>query len=278
LGSCKNHIQKWQVLSSGMGEFKNHIQKWQVLSSGRQKQNINKLKQRLNQAYSRNGDQTGAEIRNIKKELEILLVQEDEKWKQRAKVDWLKQGDRNTKFYHACANQRRSKNRIQKIIDEEGSTWESPEEIQTAFAHYFSELFTIGPTGDMEKCFQSLQERVSEEMNGELLKIFTKEEVEIALKQMAPLKAPGPDGLLADFFQNHWDLMGEEVCLAVLNSLNSGILPENLNMTHIVLISKKKNPTTVMDFRPISLCNVLYKLISKVLANRLKKILPIIIS
>jgi hypothetical protein len=115
-------------------------------------------------------------------------------------------------------------------------------------------------------------------MNGELLKIFTKEEVEIALKQMAPLKAPGPDGLPADFFQNHWDLMGEEVCLAVLNSLNSGILPENLNMTHIVLIPKKKNPTTVMDFRPISLCNVLYKLISKVLANRLKKILPIIIS
>jgi ribonuclease HI len=100
----------------------------------------------------------------------------------------------------------------------------------------------------------------------------------IALKQMAPLKAPGPDGLPADFFQNHWDLMGEEVCLAVLNSLNDGILPENINMTHIVLIPKKKNPTTVMDFRPISLCNVLYKLISKVLANRLKKILPIIIS
>ena len=113
-------------------------------------------------------------------------------------------------------------------------------------------------------------------MNRELLQTFTKEEVEIALKQMAPLKAPGPDKLPADFFQNHWDLMREEVCLAVLNSLNSGILPDNLNMTHIVLIPKKKNPTTVMDFRPTSLCNVLYKLISKVLANRLKKILPLL--
>jgi hypothetical protein len=123
--------------------------------------------------------------------------------------------------------------------------------------------------------FQSLQESVSEEMNGELLKNFTKEEVIIALKQMAPLKAPGPDGLPADFFQNHWDLMGEEVCLAVLNSLNDGILPENINMTHIVLIPKK-NPTTVMDFRPISLCNVLYKLISKVLANRLEKYYPLL--
>ena len=72
--------------------------------------------------------------------------------------------------------------------------------------------------------------------------------------------------------------MGDEVCLAVLNTLNSGILPHYLNMTHIALIPKVKNPSNVTEFRPISLCNVLYKLISKVSANRLKKVLPNIIS
>jgi hypothetical protein len=72
--------------------------------------------------------------------------------------------------------------------------------------------------------------------------------------------------------------MGDEVCQAVINTLNSGFLPDELNMTYIALIPKIKNPSSVTEFRPISLCNVLYKLISKVLANRLKRILPLIIS
>ena len=72
--------------------------------------------------------------------------------------------------------------------------------------------------------------------------------------------------------------MGDEDCRAVVDTLNSGNMPIHLNMTHIVLILKIKDPIKVTDFHPISLCNVLYKLISKVLANRLKKVLPIIIS
>ena len=95
---------------------------------------------------------------------------------------------------------------------------------------------------------------------------------------MALLKAPGPDDLLAGFFQSHWELMGIEVCRAVIDILNFGIMPPQLNRMHIALIPKVNNPKCVTDFIPISLCNVLYKLISKVLADRLKKILPDIIS
>ena len=80
------------------------------------------------------------------------------------------------------------------------------------------------------------------------------------------------------FFQNHWDIIGDEVCQAVLDILNSRIMLAHLNMTNIALIPKVKNPTCVTEFRPISLCNVLYKLVSKVLANRLKKIMFDIIS
>ena len=65
---------------------------------------------------------------------------------------------------------------------------------------------------------------------------------------------------------------------AILSCLNSGIIPPNLNHTYITLIPKVKNPQKVTDFRPIALCNVLYKLVSKVLANKLKIILPDIIS
>jgi hypothetical protein len=75
-----------------------------------------------------------------------------------------------------------------------------------------------------------------------------------------------------------WSIVGKEVCKAVLLSLNSGIMNKDLNSTYIVLVPKTKDPKNVRDFRPISLCNDLYKLISKVLANRLKRVLPHIIS
>jgi hypothetical protein len=115
-------------------------------------------------------------------------------------------------------------------------------------------------------------------MNADLLQPFTEIEVGTAIHQMAPMKAPGPDGFDVYFFQQNWAIVGKEVCKAVLFSLNSGVINKELNSTYIALIPKVKNPTNVIDFRPISLCNVLYKIISKVLANRLKKVLPSIIS
>jgi ribonuclease HI len=95
---------------------------------------------------------------------------------------------------------------------------------------------------------------------------------------MAPLKAPGLDGLSADFFLDNWDIVGEEVSQIVLHALNSGVMNKGMNFTYIALIPKIKSPKKVSDFRPISLCNVIYKLVSKVLANRLKVWLPKIIS
>jgi hypothetical protein len=95
---------------------------------------------------------------------------------------------------------------------------------------------------------------------------------------MAPLKEPGPDGFPACFFLDNWATVGTKVCKASFTFFNSCILDESVNYTHIALVPKKPNATKVTDFRPIRLCNVGYKIISKVLANRLKLILPHIIS
>ena len=106
---------------------------------------------------------------------------------------------------------------------------------------------------------------------------FTLLEVKWAINQMAPLKALGPDGMPPLFYQHYWNLIGHDISKFVLHYLNSTTLPDHLNHTFITLIPKKKNPKVASEFRPISLCNVLYKIFSKVLANRLKKILPNII-
>jgi hypothetical protein len=199
-------------------------------------------------------------------------------WRQRAKTDWLKNGDRNTRYYHACASMHRKKNFISRILNERGQTCTSEEDINTAFTEYFSGLFTASPQGDLAKCLQHVASRIDGDMNASLLKPFLEEEVQCALFQMAPTKTPGPDGYPAGFFQKNWGTLGGDIYRTILGILNSGSMPNSLNTTHIALIPKIKNPSSVKDFRPISLCNVLYKIISKVLANRLKKFLNHIIS
>ena len=115
-------------------------------------------------------------------------------------------------------------------------------------------------------------------MNQMLDKAFTTSEVQMALKQRHPLKAPGPDGMPPLFYQKFWPIVGDVVTKTILDFLNHGLHPPNFNETHIVLIPKVKEPKRVTDFRPISLCNVVFRITSKVIANRLKKILPSIIS
>ena len=95
---------------------------------------------------------------------------------------------------------------------------------------------------------------------------------------MAPLKALGPDGMPPLVYQHFWPTMQHDVTSAILSWLNSGILPKPINHTLITLVLKLDNPELVSDFRPISLCNVLYKIYCKVLANRLKKFLPSLIT
>lgn len=85
---------------------------------------------------------------------------------------------------------------------------------------------------------------------------------------------PRTDGFNPAFFQKHWDLVGGDVFHACVSWLRAGIFPEGLNHTIVTLIPKCDNPQSVKELRPISLCNVLFKILSKVLSNRLKRILP----
>ncbi|KAL0312577.1 UNVERIFIED_CONTAM: putative mitochondrial protein [Sesamum radiatum] len=115
-------------------------------------------------------------------------------------------------------------------------------------------------------------------MNQELLKEFTADEVKDALTQMFPFKSPGPDGMSPIFYQRFWHIVGNTTVKCVLNVLNNHDLNPSLNFTHIVLIPKCSNPENISQFRPISLCNVAFKLASKCIANRVKPLLDSIIS
>lgn len=119
---------------------------------------------------------------------------------------------------------------------------------------------------------------IDADMNRLLTAEYTREEVERALKQMEPLKALGLDGLPPLFSQQYWKCIGDEMSIAILSCWNSGTIPPSINHTFITLIPKVKSLTKVSKYRLISLCNIIYKLVPKVFVNRLKCILPLIIS
>ena len=150
--------------------------------------------------------------------------------------------------------------------------------IPLAAISYFEEIYTTSCPNQIEEVTDLIPVKVTEGMNMELTRSFTKEEVLEALRQLHPTKSPSPNGMSALFFQKYWIIVGNNVTNLVLNVLNSGMSMAEINKTNIALVPKSKNPHRMIDFRPISLCNIVYKLISKTLANRLKAILPYIIS
>ena len=162
---------------------------------------------------------------------------------------------------------------------DEGNNWKvEPEEIATHLINYYQELFTSSNLITQGPTLSHIPKVITEYMNAALIAPFHGDEVKEALKQMAPLKAPGPDGMPPLFYQHFWGLVDNDLTSSVLSWLNLGTLPYPLNNIFFTLIPKTKNPDYVTQCRPISLCNVLYKIFSKVLANRLKKILPTIIT
>jgi len=153
-----------------------------------------------------------------------------------------------------------------------------PKIVACVMLEFYKNLFSSSNSVLPDLALDSVQTIVTEDMNRQLLAEFLEGEVTLALNQMVPLKALGPNGMPPLFFQHYWDLVGKEITTFVLSFLNSTSLSEHLNHTFITLIPKVKNPKLVSEFRPISLCNVLYKIFSKVLANKLKKILLQIIT
>jgi hypothetical protein len=139
-------------------------------------------------------------------------------------------------------------------------------------------IFKTARPIEIQRVTNHIPRVVTVDMNNTLSQEYTAEEVETAIKQMAPLTAPGLDGLPPLFYHTFWSFIGGDVTSAVLSSLNSGKILQSINHTYITLIPKVKSPENITEFRPISLCNVVYKIISKVIANRLKLIMPHVIS
>lgn len=211
-----------------------------------------------------------------KEKLNELLYHEESYWKQRAKIFWLEEGDANTKFFHASATSRKKSNHISSLQTEDGATIIDHEGMCLVVKEYYESIFAGSAEVEIEDMVSA--NMVSTEQNNKLVEEMTFEEFTAAVKQMHPDKASGPDGLNPAFFQHFWPMLGREVFECCKEWLLKCTFPADFNNTNLVLIPKKVGANCMKDFRPIALCNVLYKILAKVLANRLKIILPGLIS
>lgn len=269
-----------ELLSSKMKAVAAHLQdwNWRVLGNVQRKVHLKLADFRRIQALPTLCDADMAELRKVQMEVDELLEKESVMWAQRARTNWLKDGDRNTAFFHAKASQRQRKKAITGLQNGRGEWCSQPAALEEIVISYFTNLFTTHNPSHIDGVVDCITPSITADMAQRLNRTFLADEVRLALFQMHPTKAPGPDGTPALFFQKFWDLVNGDVCRAVLGILNDGRDVSLINDTYIVLIPKVKNPQLPSQFRPISLCNVVHKLVSKVLANRLKEVLATVVS
>jgi hypothetical protein len=194
-------------------------------------------------------------------------------WRQRSRVSWLKAGDRNTAYFHRTATWRRKKNKIEKLVTDDGDATTDPIVMEKHATDFFRDIYTADHSVAPEIITNLFQCKVDDQTNESLCAPFTDEEISSALFQIGPSKAPGPDGFPAAFFQRNWGTIKEDIIRAVRIFFEEGDMPKGVNDTCIVLIPKVNNPTTLKDFQPISLCNVIYKVVAKCLVNRMRPLL-----
>lgn len=197
--------------------------------------------------------------------------------RQQARVLWLKEGDRNSRFFHQVIQKRRAKNSI-KRLKWKGKITSDPKEIKKAIFEHIRDCFA---SRNFDKIFQVLHvvpKKISDEDNELLIKPPSKEEVELALWDCNSDKAPGPDGMNAGVLKYLWNSILNEMFESVLNFFRNGSLLGGMTSSFITLIPKIKHPLEVKDFRPISLINCSLNVSSKLITNRLALVMDKVIS
>lgn len=214
----------------------------------------------------------------LRRELDDIMEKEEILCYQKLRIERLKNSDRNTTNFHLSTIIRRWNNKMMPIKDSNDSWISDTELIRAHLVDYYSMPFTKEGNNQYGEIPNDVFEELPLREWETLSKLFTTIETYIAAKQLGALKALSPDGFQGIFYQKHWNVVAKYVHKMALDVLTGKGIPEHLNETHLVLIPKVDHPEYASQFRPIGLCNVAYKIISKVLVNRIKPHLPFFIS
>ncbi|GJR59837.1 RNA-directed DNA polymerase, eukaryota [Tanacetum coccineum] len=205
---------------------------------------------------------------NLIHDLEMLEATEIA---QKAKIKWSIEGDENSKFFHGILNKKRNQHAIRGILSE-GNWIEDPNSVKNEFFSHFKERFD-SPCSSRLMLEGEFPNKLSADQSIDLESNVTIEEIKRAVWDCGIDKSPGPDGFTFGFYRRYWDIIKKDVADAVSFFFISGNFPKGGNSSFIALIPKMQDAKVVKDYRPISLIGSLYKIIAKILANRLVGVL-----
>ncbi|GJU05495.1 hypothetical protein Tco_1121925, partial [Tanacetum coccineum] len=181
--------------------------------------------------------------------------------RQTAKIKWLKEGDKNSAFFHSILKSRKSKNRVESICGEDGERFEGSIVADQFLNHFQNFLGKANPVKPLSDLGDTAIKKLSKEVADSMIREVTDEDNQKALFDIDSNKAASPNGFTSYFFKKSWSIIGKDICLAVKYFFKNGKILGELNATLIALVPKIETPGNVSDFRPIACCNVLYKCI-----------------
>lgn len=210
----------------------------------------------------------------LQREHDQCLQMREYYWHQHSRVSWAMFGDKNYKFFHAAAITRKRRNSVCTLKLEEDKWISDEKEIMRAFITHFKGIYTASPRPSV---YESVPPQIlaiipviPEAIRPLLDELPLELEIKHALFSLGPYKAVGPDGFHAKLIQDQWDAFGAAFIEEVSNFFLTGYMPSHVARSNLVLVPKTNDACSVTQFRPISVCNTTYKMISKILANHIR--------
>ncbi|XP_026377886.1 uncharacterized protein LOC113272227 [Papaver somniferum] len=272
-GSASHKVNKNLVI------VKHTLNLWNKTSFGNINSNIQNIKKDMEKTNSMgNYPNKITDLANLRQDLAKWYAIKQKFWKDKSRDQNIALGDRNTRFFHNKAKQRFGSNRIETLKDENNVWLNTKEIISDCITKHFHKIAsTVNPEID-KNVTNLILTSVNLEDNEILCASPLENEIKKTLFSMEPDKNPGPDGFPPNLFQQNWEIIKIDVTATVQNFFITGHISKEMNASFISLILKNLNPTTPAEFRPIALANTCYKIISKLMAGRMKGLLEKLIS
>ncbi|XP_021991610.1 uncharacterized protein LOC110888390 [Helianthus annuus] len=281
LENCNYTGKSDVIIQKKLGDARNALRRWWKEMCKKEEDQFTLIKDEL-AGLEKKLESTDLEEDEIwvweenKKELEKLLYFKNRDLHQKSRVNWAVNGDENSRFFHCCIKGRRAANAIPGLMMD--GVWVSkPPIVKREVLRFYTNLFKKEFNSRPGLLCDNLKQVLEDAITG-LIAPFSREEVKAAAFDCGADKAPGPDGFNFRFIMHFWKYLEDDFMKLFEDFFHTGSISEECSTSFITLIAKTKTPVGLKDYRPINLIGIISKLISKVLAARMKEVIGKVIS